>query len=81
MPDYAEQVEGVKLSGVRPGSPAEKAGMKPGDVIVQLAGKSIHNVYDYTYVLQEMKPNETVTIVVLRDGQKVELQLTPTARQ
>src|SRR5207237_5170310 len=41
VPDYAEQVEGVKLSGRRPGSPAEKAGLKSGDIIVQLAGKSI----------------------------------------
>ncbi len=81
VPDYAEQVEGLKLSGVRPDSPAEKAGIKGGDIIVGLAGKTIKSVYDYTYVLQELKPNETVEIIVLRDGQKVSLQLTPTARQ
>ena len=55
--------------------------MKAGDVIVQLAGKDVKNVYDYTYVLQEMKPDQTVDIVVQRDGQKVTLKLTPTARQ
>lgn len=81
VPDYADQVEGIKLSGVRPGSPAEKAGIKSGDIIVGLAGKTIKSVYDYTYVLQELKPNETVEVIVLRDGQKVSLQLTPTPRQ
>jgi aminopeptidase YwaD len=81
VPDYAEQIEGVKLSGVRPGSPAEKAGIKAGDIIVQLAGKAVKNVYDYTYTLQDMKPDETVSVIVLRDGQKVELKLTPIARQ
>ncbi|MFY9227506.1 MAG: PDZ domain-containing protein, partial [Blastocatellia bacterium] len=81
VPEYAENIEGVKLSGVRPASPAEKAGLKGGDVIVGLAGKTIKSVYDYTYVLQELKPNETIEVIVLRDGQKVTLQLTPTPRQ
>ncbi|MBI4850986.1 MAG: M28 family peptidase [Acidobacteria bacterium] len=81
VPDYAEQVEGIKLSGVRPGSPAEKAGLKSGDVIVGLAGKTIKSVYDYTYVLQELQPNQTVEVIIMREGQKVTLQLTPTARQ
>lgn len=81
VPEYAENLEGVKLSGVRPASPAEKAGLKGGDVIVGLAGKTIKSVYDYTYVLQELKPNETIEVIVLRDGQKVTLQLTPTPRQ
>ncbi|MEW6733611.1 MAG: M28 family peptidase [Acidobacteriota bacterium] len=81
VPDYAESPDGVKLSGVRPDSPAQKAGLKAGDVIVQLAGKNIRNVYDYTYVLQEMKPDQTVEVVVLRDGQRVTMKLTPTARQ
>jgi S1-C subfamily serine protease len=80
VPDYAEQAEGVKLSGTRPGSPAEKAGIKSGDIIIGLAGKTIKSVYDYTYVLQELQPDKTVEVIVLRDGQKVTLQLTPTAR-
>ena len=41
----------MKLSGVRDGSPAAKAGMKGGDIIVECAGRQIKNVYDYTYVL------------------------------
>jgi hypothetical protein len=76
IPDYGEEVEGVKLSGVREGSPAAKAGMKGGDVIVECAGKQIKNVYDYTYVLGERKPGDVVEITVLRSGERVKLQAT-----
>jgi C-terminal processing protease CtpA/Prc len=81
VPEYDEQIKGVKLSGVRPGSPAEKAGLKANDVVIELAGKSIRSVYDYTYVLQDMKPDVTVDVIVLREGQRIELKLTPIARQ
>jgi C-terminal processing protease CtpA/Prc len=76
IPDYGEEVEGVKLSGVRDGSPAAKAGMKGGDIIVECAGKQIKNVYDYTYVLGERKPEEKVEIVVRRGNERLRLQVT-----
>lgn len=81
VPDYAAQVEGMRLSGVRPGSPAEKAGMQTGDILVELSGRKITSVYDYTYVLQEMRPNQTVDAVVVRDGKRLELKVTPVPRQ
>ena len=43
IPDYATEVQGVKLSGVRPGSPAEKGGLQGGDIIVEFAGQKIAN--------------------------------------
>ena len=55
IPDYTTEVKGVKLSGVRGGSPAEKAGLKGGDVIVEFAGQKIANIYDYTYALDAAK--------------------------
>src|SRR4030095_8893883 len=76
IPDYGEEVEGVKLSGVRDGSPAAKAGMKGGDIIVECAGKQIKNVYDYTYVLGERKPGDVVEIAVLRNNERVKMQVT-----
>lgn len=76
IPEYGEEVEGVKLSGVREGSPAAKAGMKGGDIIVECAGKQIKNVYDYTYVLGDRKAGEVVEIVVLRGKERVRLQAT-----
>ena len=76
IPDYGEDVEGVKLSGVREGSPAAKAGIKGGDIIVECAGKQIKNVYDYTYVLGDRKPGDVVEITVLRNNERVKMQVT-----
>jgi len=81
IPDYTTDVKGVKLSGVRGGSPAEKAGLKGGDVIVEFAGQKIVNIYDYTYALDAVKIGQPVTIVVERDGQRYTLTATPEARK
>ena len=81
VPDYATEVKGVKLSGVRGGSPAERGGLKGGDVIVELSGQKIANIYDYTYALDAVKIGQPVEIVVLRDGQRVSLKVTPEARK
>ncbi|HXS09159.1 MAG TPA: PDZ domain-containing protein, partial [Candidatus Krumholzibacteria bacterium] len=82
IPDYATgEIEGLKLSGVRAGGPADKAGLKSGDVIVELAGKAIKNIYDYTYAMDALKVGESVPVVVMRDGQRVTLTVTPEARQ
>ncbi len=81
IPDYATEVQGVKISGVRGGSPAEKAGLQGGDVIVEFAGQKIANIYDYTYALDAVKIGQTIDIVVLRDGQRISLKATPEARK
>ena len=82
IPDYAPgEIEGVKLSGVKAGGPAEKAGILGGDVIVDIAGKSIKNIYDYTYAMDALKIGEGVPIVVVRDGKRVTLTIVPAARQ
>ncbi len=81
IPDYATEVKGVKLSGVRAGSPAEKGGLKGGDVIVEFGGQKIANIYDYTYALDAVKIGVPAKVTVERDGQRVELTVTPEARK
>ena len=81
IPDYSAEVKGVKLSGVRGSSPAEKGGLKGGDVIVEFAGQKIANIYDYTYALDAVKIGVPVKVTVERDGQRVELTVTPEARK
>jgi Peptidase family M28/PDZ domain len=81
IPDYTTEVVGVKLAGIRGGSPAEKAGLKAGDVIVEFGGQKVSNIYDYTYALDAAKIGEPVDIVVMRDGQRVKITVTPEARK
>ena len=69
-------VKGVLLDDVRPGGGAEKAGMRRGDVIVKLGKLDIASVEDLMFVLMQAKPGETVTAVILRDGQRMELETT-----
>ncbi len=80
IPDYTTEGTGVKLSGVRAEGPADKAGLKGGDVIVEFGGQKITNIYDYTYALDAVKIGEPVEVVVLREGKRVKLTVTPEAR-
>ena len=80
IPDYSTDIAGVKLSGVRAGGPADKAGLKGGDVIVEFGGQQIANIYDYTFALDAVKIGEPVEVVVLRVGKRVTLTVIPEAR-
>jgi hypothetical protein len=80
VPDYGANTEGVRLAGVSEGSPAARAGLKEGDVIVQLADVKIHNIEDLMAALQARKPGDEVEIVVLRTGSTVRLKATLRAR-
>lgn len=81
VPDFTEGVEGVPLTGVRPGSPAEQAGIQGGDVIIKLAGKTVLNLQDFTFVLRDHKPGDEVEIVVKRAGKELTLRATLGKRQ
>jgi hypothetical protein len=77
IPDMsAPETPGVRLTGVRADSPADKAGLKAGDIIVEFDGKRVKDLYEYTDALQARRPGDTVKIVVLRDGGRVELAAT-----
>jgi Tol biopolymer transport system component len=79
IPDFSAMEAaggGVKLADVRSGGPADKAGIKGGDVLVEMAGTRIENLYDMTYALQDHKPGETIDVVVLRGGERVTLRAT-----
>lgn len=67
---------GVLLADVRAGGPADLAGLRAGDRIVEMAGTRIENLYDMTYALQDNKPGETITVVVVRGGQRIPLRAT-----
>lgn len=71
IPDMIPTDFGLRLSGVREGSPADIAGLMKGDIVVAFAGKEIGDIYAYTYALQEHEAGDEVEIVVMRDGERV----------
>jgi hypothetical protein len=81
IPSYAESNDGLRLDGVRDDSPAAKAGLKAGDRITRMAGREVRNVYDYTYVLGEMKAGQEYDVEVVRGTETLKLKLTPAARK
>jgi Tol biopolymer transport system component len=82
IPEYGDTagITGVKLNGVAKGGPAAQAGLEAGDVIVQLAGKTIENISDYTHALQAVKVGQPISVEVLRDGQRTTFTVTPASR-
>ncbi len=68
--------EGLRVDGVRAGSPAEKAGIKAGDVLVAVNGKKVGTDGDLVGVLDQLKFGSTVDVTVLRDGKEVPLKVT-----
>ena len=81
VPDFAEGINGVKFADVRENSPAAKAGLKQGDIMVEFDGKPIANLYDFTYALRGKKPGDEVTVKVMRDGQTVAVKCTLSRRE
>lgn len=77
VPDMgAGDVKGMRLSGVRPGSPADVAGLRAGDVIVELGGRAVTDLYSYSDALYSHQPGDTVAIVVLRGAERVRAEVT-----
>ena len=82
VPDYGKgDIKGVSLSGVTKGAPAEKGGMRAGDVIIELAGKKIENIYDYTFAIEALKVGEAIKAKVKRGAEEIELDIVPASRQ
>ena len=75
IPDYNEDIKGVKLNGVREGSPAQKGGLQKDDIIIKFGGKPIGTIYDYTENLGRFKPGDEVEVVVTRGGKDVTLKV------
>lgn len=76
MPDYAFQGKGLRIDAVNQGKPAEKAGLKDGDIIIQLGTVKIESIYDYMDALSKFNKGETTKVVVKRGEQKVESEVT-----
>lgn len=80
VPDFAEVPTGVKLADIRSGSPADKAGLKPGDTLIEFDGKKVGNLEDYTFLLRSKKVGDSVVVKVKRLGQELSFTVVLAAR-
>lgn len=80
VPDYGQAVLGVPIARVTKDSPADKAGMKDGDIVVSMAERAIENIYDYTDAIKAVKIGQPIAVRVKRGDQEIELQITPASR-
>jgi len=81
VPDFGEIPNGVKFADVTPGSPAAKAGLKAGDILVQFGDTPVKNLYDFTFALRKHKVGDEVEVTVLRDGKELKQKVTLAQRK
>lgn len=79
IPNYSEGNDGLALDGVRDASPAAKAGLKAGDVIIKLAGKDVRNISDYMYAMSIMKAGQEYEVMIKRGTETLTLKIIPAA--
>lgn len=80
VPEYGFEGPGVLLGGTTPGSPAERAGLLGGDLLVGLGDVEIESIYDLVYALQRYKPGDVVEARYIRDGQEERVRVTLLSR-
>jgi len=76
IPDFAEIETGVRFSDLQPGSPAARAGLRAGDILVQFGAMPIRNLYDFTDALRRSQVGQVVEVTVLRDGMRLTVSVT-----
>ncbi len=68
VPDFAYQGTGVRVDSTVPDSPAERAGVLPGDVLIRLNGQEIGNLRAFSKYLKTLDPGQAVEATLIRDG-------------
>jgi S1-C subfamily serine protease len=81
IPDFAEPPRGVRFADITPGSPAAKAGLKAGDILVKFGADAIQNLYDFTYALRAHKAGDEVEVEVLRNDKSLTAKVQLTERK
>lgn len=76
IPEFGWEGQGFKISGVAGGSPAERAGLKAGDVVLRFGSREVRNIYDYMYALGDHQPGEEVELLLRRGEQTLSLKIT-----
>jgi serine protease Do len=75
--DSKEAKPGVSIESVDPGGPADKAGVKAGDIVTDFDGERVRSVRQFTRLVQETTPGHAVPVILSRAGQRVTVNITP----
>ncbi|MEQ8524061.1 M28 family peptidase [Gracilimonas sp.] len=75
LPDYGYDGEGFRITGVSDGEAADRAGLEGGDIIINIGGMDIADIYKYMEALNELEAGQQTTVTVLRDGEEITFNL------
>jgi S1-C subfamily serine protease len=75
MPSYSSTGKGLGVDGVRTEGPAGKAGLVKGDIILEINGEAIKDIYGYMEILEKLKPGESSEVKVLRNNNEITLRI------
>lgn len=77
IPDFAQpdSLHGLRLQGVRQGTPADVGGLEAMDVVVRMGDVIVDNIYDFTFALKRHAPGDTVRVVYMRNGEQQETEV------
>ncbi|MFV1885334.1 MAG: M28 family peptidase [Balneola sp.] len=75
LPDYGYDGDGMKITGTNDGGAAANAGLQSGDIIIELGGKKLKDIYGYMEALNSLQKGQLTTITVVRNGKELTLDL------
>jgi S1-C subfamily serine protease len=76
VPDFAFPGPGVKVTGLVPDSPAARAGIKEGDVVMRIDGKIVASLQEFSNLLRTLTAGQTVTVGIQRGAEALNLPVT-----
>lgn len=76
MPDYAFEGTGMRIDGVTSNRPAEKAGIKAGDIVIKMGSQTISNLNDYMKALYIFEKGQTIQVTILRENNELKFNVT-----
>ena len=76
IPDFSQDQPGYALTGVTKGGPAERGGLKSGDIIIQFGDSKVGNLEDFDSALRKYKAGDKVPVIAKRGAEQVKLEVT-----